>query len=155
MSSRCLAGVSVLTTPPATTVRSVPRFTTIVPGGLQTAAAGSPTLVRVSVTNTAFQTEQRIQQSDSLLSSVFCLLLWGLQSAGAMPTPTAVTSPSECGSPRVAPAEGFAITASTTRWAADASAVAAVTTVTPLCPSAPHMHANVRVWEPRWGGGGP
>lgn len=146
MSSRCLAGVSVLTTPPATTVRSVPRFTTIVPGGLQTAAAGSPTLVRVSVTNTAFQTEQRIQQS-----SLFSLLLWGLQSAGATPTPTAVTSPSERGSPRVALAEGFAITASTTRWAADASAVAAVTTVTPLCPSAPHTHANVRACEPRGG----
>lgn len=69
--------------------------------------------------------------------------MW-LQSASATATPTAVTSLSGRGSPRGAPAEGFAITANTTRSAADASAVATVTTVTPLCPSAPHTHANVR-----------
>lgn len=90
----------------------------------------------------AFQTDKRIKQSDSCPSWP----LW-LQGASATGTPTAVTSPSERGSPQAAPAEGFATGANTTRWAADASAVATVTTATPLCPSAPPTRANVRSGE--------
>lgn len=88
--------------------------------------------------------DQRIKRIDSLLSSP----PW-LQSASATATLTAVTSPSKRGSLRAAPAGGFAITASTTRSAAGASAVAMVTTVSSPCPSARHTHANVREGQPR------
>lgn len=74
MSSRCLAGVIVLTTQQAITVRSAPGSTTIVLGGLQTAAAGSPTLVRVNVTiRTAellFRDTGRMFEFPSLSASV-------------------------------------------------------------------------------------
>lgn len=48
VSSRCLAGAGALTTRRGITARSVPHFTTIVPGGRPTAAAGRPTLAKVS-----------------------------------------------------------------------------------------------------------
>lgn len=139
MSSRCSAGVSVLTTQQAITVRSAPSSTTIVLGGLRTAAAGSPTLVRVNV---IIRTAQLLFPYS--LNRKNILIHLSLQSASATATPTAATSLSGCGSPRAAPAAASAITANTTRLAAGASAVAAVTTVTRLFPSAPHSHANVR-----------
>lgn len=48
VSSRCLVGVCVLTTQQEITVKSVPRSTMIVPGGLPMAAAGTRIHARVS-----------------------------------------------------------------------------------------------------------
>lgn len=86
MSSRCLVGVCVLTTQQGITVRSVPRSTMIVPGGLPTAAVGSPTRARVS-------DHQRDGATVSLPLSSSILILLSLISLAVH---ASVTSECEC-----------------------------------------------------------